>query len=192
MVEKAGSRLEALNNLGNEDFTHILECIFSFLKDSRFDLFGQLKQVAHVPGQSLSAEILPLLHQCLRDRHDSARVQQRLETAGLVKTRAEEAAKLWDRDIAVMSSQLLRSTLSTNELVDFDWKLAVTVATDEVRDAGATVVQLKLTIRDKQAKAEGSSLEEYKTVMFEMGIPEFYSFYGSLKEAQARCNLLGA
>ena len=189
MHQEGATPLGALNDLPDSDFHMFAESLFSFLKDSTFDLSAQVKLLQHaqvVQRKRLDQDALQLLQQCLRDRYNPTRVHHCLRTAGLSDARSKEISRLWDRDLSAMSKQLLRGTLTTHELVDFEWKLAVTVATDEVQDAGATLVQLRLTVREGQ----DSSLDR-KTVMFEMTIPEFYNMYGLLKQAQAQCKLLG-
>lgn len=69
-----------------------------------------------------------------------------------------------------------------NQLIDMDWKFAVTAGTSDMNQVGHSFLQLKLVL-DKGNK-------ELENVCLELTLPQFYSFLHEMEKAKASLELL--
>ena len=87
--------------------------------------------------------------------------------AGIADDKAAFVAKKYKKNLVAMSRAAIGRTLMVNQVVDMDWKFGVTAGSSEMRMAGNTFLQLRLTV-DKGGKREDVYLEVTLNQFFEL------------------------
>lgn len=96
--------------------------------------------------------------------------------------KADVISKLWDKHHTTLNRLMLSHIFNINQLVDMDWKFAVTASTSNESQVGHTFLQLKLVLNN------GSN--QCKNVCVELTLPQFYSFLHEMEKAKRNLELL--
>lgn len=78
---------------------------------------------------------------------------------------------------ALVTAQSSRASIPRCAILDASWRFGVTIATDDVQSAGATYVQLRLSI----AAPDSAGHDEH----IELSLPQFYSMLSALERAKS-------
>lgn len=97
------------------------------------------------------------------------------DSLGLEETRVKLIGATWKKYFVAISRGVFSQTLSVNPLKDLDWRFGVTAASSEVKEVGATYLQLKLTLD------RGDGLRD---VFVELTLPQFYDLLHQLESAK--------
>jgi hypothetical protein len=101
---------------------------------------------------------------------------------GISEANGDVVARKWGQNILGVSVSVSGRTLKVNQLVDMEWKFGVTAATNELKAAGATFLQLKLVIDP----GNGRRVTEY----MELSLPQFYHFLSQMENAKTQMDML--
>ena len=91
-------------------------------------------------------------------------------------------SKLWGENQNTLNRLLLSHICNINQLVDMDWRFAVTAATTDEDKKGHTFLQIKFVLN------KGSN--QCKIVCVEFTLPQFYSFLHQMEKAKSNLELL--
>ena len=94
---------------------------------------------------------------------------------GFDDDRVRYIAGTWKKYFVAISRGVFSQTLSVNPLKDLDWRFGVTAASSEIKEVGATYLQLKLTLD------RGDGLRD---VFVELTLPQFYDLLHQLESAK--------
>jgi len=171
--------VQNLNAFGNEQLTEFTKITLSFLAQQE-DSRSRMEAFAAAQGVNLRAlentvqGILYFFSEALKRSLKQDDVKSDLEKLGLESARAELLAQSYQREFATLSSTLVSSTFKVNQLVDMEWKFGVTAGTSELSEVGTCFLQVKLVL-NRNGKKEN--------VLFEMSLPQFYSFLANMQKA---------
>jgi len=74
---------------------------------------------------------------------------------------------MWGKQREDLCASLIQQSLSSNRLVDLDWKFGVTASSDEMASVGRTFLQLQITLEEEE-------------IVVELSLPKFYEFMAEM------------
>lgn len=190
VVKLSVSEVQALNRLPEEPFNDFMKLVYDFLlnpKDSSkllsdLDTFCQSIGASATAVKNLVKSLLSQLKDALKKNHSSGILQDQLERLGLAGDKTQVVCELWKQHYNSLSRSISTQVFNINQLVDMDWKFAVTAATSDESQVGHSFLQLKLVL-DK-------GNEHYENVCLELTLPQFYSFLHEMEKAKSSLELL--
>eukprot|EP01137_Pigoraptor_chileana_P011565 Opistho-2@62650 len=183
------SDIAGLGALGDAQFGELVGLLFGFLlqPDQATKLLEGLQSFAEEHGVGLGGlknvvrGTLTFMKGAMRSNLTPANVKDDLILLGIPADRSGYVASQWKKNLVGLSRAVVGQTLMVNQLLDLEWRFGVTAGTSELRKAGGTFLQLKLTI-DKGTKTE--------IVNMELSLPQFYSFLHEMETAKANIEIL--
>lgn len=135
-------------------------------------------------SRSILRTLMLVFRGCARHHVTCPQLKDDLLRLGVDDTAAGRVAEAWEAhraDVAVaLATRLLPVTAP---LIHMDWRLGVTVATDDLARVGSTYVQLKLML-----DVRGQLVVEH----VEMTVPQFYDLLADMERAKSYMDYLGA
>ncbi|XP_029467198.1 COMM domain-containing protein 7 isoform X2 [Rhinatrema bivittatum] len=177
------SDMQNLNQLVPE-FSALAEVIFHYLTDPKEvdQLFAKLSEFGAVNGISLGAlkniikSTLLVTNGALKRNLTAEELRADWIALGLSEEKASQFADQWQKYAPALTRLALGQILEINQLVDMEWKFAVTAGSSELNKVGSIFLQLKLVIK------KGSNIEN---VYIELSLPQFYSFLHEMERVKS-------
>ncbi|XP_029467199.1 COMM domain-containing protein 7 isoform X3 [Rhinatrema bivittatum] len=145
-------------------------------------LFAKLSEFGAVNGISLGAlkniikSTLLVTNGALKRNLTAEELRADWIALGLSEEKASQFADQWQKYAPALTRLALGQILEINQLVDMEWKFAVTAGSSELNKVGSIFLQLKLVIK------KGSNIEN---VYIELSLPQFYSFLHEMERVKS-------
>uniref|UniRef100_UPI00358EDF5B COMM domain-containing protein 7 n=1 Tax=Myxine glutinosa TaxID=7769 RepID=UPI00358EDF5B len=166
---------DTLKDLSAQQFSSLLATAFGILVDPRKadGVEGKLPS-----GSSLIhlTAILLLARDANRKNLTGEKLTEQLKKNGLSEEQALRFTDQWNPKAWSLSPKLGYQGVTTNRLVDMEWRFGVSAGSSEVKQAGNLFLQLKLVVK------KGGKVEN---VYMELTMPQFYNFLHEMERARA-------
>jgi hypothetical protein len=182
--------LAQLSQLDLESGTAAIELVLDFLE------LPEDEAVVHEALGALSARagadratvdvcargLVSVLGDALRDGRRPGQVQAAFEEAGCGAAISAAAGELWAARLAGLLRARSRRVLHVNRLVDCDWQLGLTLATNDIDSLGAPFLQLSLDVD------QGNG--ELRRELVELSLPRLNELLAAVEQARAQLDAL--
>lgn len=148
---------------------------------SRVETFGEEIGVNPTALQGLIRSWMTFLRTAQKNNMGPKAVMEEIVSIGLAEDKAKYIAKLYKKNLVALSRAVVGRTLTVNHLTDMEWRFGVVSGSSEVRKAGSTFLQMKMTVND------GANSEDVWT---ELTLPQFFTFMKELHKAKASLDML--
>jgi hypothetical protein len=170
-------------------FKEFFELIFTFLIKpnqasrmmSRVETFGEEIGVNPTALQGLIRSWMTFLRTAQKNNSTPKAVLDEVKSIGLAEDKAKYVAKLYKKNVVALSRAVVGRTLQVNHLTDMEWRFGVVSGSSELRKAGSTFLQMKMTVNN------GAESEDVWT---ELTLPQFFEFMKEMHKAKASLDLL--
>ena len=175
------SDLKGLNSLNEQQLVEVFSIARSFLSsqpDQAEQLLAAFSASQHVnekPLRLLLSSLLYVLSAVLQRNLSADVLTDDLTRLHLTASTAATLSGQYRTAVQQLQAESMRSVLTVNELVDFQWRFGVTAASSEVDRVGQTFLQLTLLLD----KGDGGR----QNVRMELSLPQFYDFLQQMQSA---------
>jgi len=182
------SDLKGLNSLDQSQLGSVFDIARSFLTshsaqaEQLLAAFSAAHQVNEKPLRLLLSSLLYVLSAALQRNLSADVLSDDLTRLNLTPAAATALSAHYRSAVQQLQAESLRSVLTVNELVDFQWRFGVTAASSEVDRVGATFLQLTLVLD----KGDGGR----QNVRMELSLPQFYDFLQQMQSASRQVEKL--
>jgi hypothetical protein len=126
--------------------------------------------------------LVSVLGDALRDGRRPGQVQAAFEEAGCGAPISAAAGEQWAARLAGLLRARARRVLHVNRLVDCDWQLGLTLATNEIDSVGAPFLHLRLDMDPGNG--------ELRRELVELSLPRFNELLAAVEQARAQLDAL--
>ena len=182
------SDLKGLNSLNESQLTEVFAIARSFLAshsaaaEQSLAAFSAAHSVMQKPLRLLLSALLYVLSASLQRNLSADVLSDELTRLHLDPLVAATVSAQYRSGVQSLQAESLRSVLTVNELVDFQWRFGVTAASSEVDRVGATFLQLTLVLD----RGDGNR----RHVRMELSLPQFYDFLQQMQTASRQVDKL--
>ena len=182
------SDLKGLNSLNEMQLAEVFDIARSFLTshsahaEQLLSAFSSSHSVNEKPLRQLLSSLLYVLSAALQRNLSADVLADDLTRLNLTPLAATTLSGHYRSCVQQLQAESLRSVLSVNELVDFQWRFGVTAASSEVDRVGQTFLQLTLVLD----KGDGGR----QNVRMELSLPQFYDFLQQMQSASRQVEKL--
>jgi len=140
----------------------------------------------HVNARALKNGVRSMLlffQGALKHNLTPSQVRDDLAAVGLKAEAAALVSAQWQASGSGLAAAVTAQALSVDRLVDMEWRFGVTASTSELKSVGATFLQLKLVLEQRDGGGA-------RAVHLELTLPQFYEFLASMEKCQAYLDYL--
>ena len=148
---------------------------------SRVETFGDEIGVNPTALQGLIRSWMTFLRTAQKNNSTPKAVLDEVKSIGLAEDKAKYVAKLYKKNLVALSRAVVGRTLQVNHLTDMEWRFGVVSGSSELRKAGSTFLQMKMTVNNGV---------ENEDVWTELTLPQFFEFMKEMHKAKAALDLL--
>ena len=182
------SDLKGLNSLNDAQLAEVFAIARSFLTshsaqaEQLLAAFSSSHHVKEKPLRLLLSSLLYVLSAALQRNLSADVLSDDLTRLHLTPAAASTLSSHYRSCVQQLQAEAVRSVLSVNELVDFQWRFGVTAASSEVDRVGQTFLQLTLVLDKGEAGRQN--------VRMELSLPQFYDFLQQMQSASRQVEKL--
>eukprot|EP01041_Mallomonas_annulata_P011516 gene11516-24083_t len=183
--------LVKLNDVDDRSLGALTDIVVNFLLEKNSDHFQSslelyLQDFPLEKGffKILVRALIIFLEEGISDAWDVKKLEEKCNQYNIDQSKTSVLVLCWKNKSAQITSSILSSILSINELIDMDWSFGVTCATEDCHEMSQTFLQLKLVVNGRKDN------RGVRTLFMELTIEQFYKFLAQMESARAYISLV--